>query len=168
MAFAVAAWFVSKMIRGLDGVAVLGGAVGVVWRGAWGWYGRADVAAVAVAAVGDCGVVVRLVAVVVVAVVGWIRMLVVLLLLLRVILLLLPLLLGIVRLLVGLSLVDGSHMLLLLLGCCPPCGGWLRLWHHVQRHGGYLDGNDMEFCFFKAIGFGDTGGVVSDSFAASK
>ena len=59
MAFAVAAWFVSKMIRGLDGVAVLGGAVGVVWRGAWGWYGRADVAAVAVAAVGDCGVVVR-------------------------------------------------------------------------------------------------------------
>jgi len=46
MAFAVAAWFVSKMIRGFDGVAVLGGAVGVVWRGAWGWYGLADVAAV--------------------------------------------------------------------------------------------------------------------------
>ena len=40
MAFAVADWFVSKMIRGFVGVAV--------WRGAWGWYGLADVAAVGV------------------------------------------------------------------------------------------------------------------------
>ena len=47
MAFAVADWFVSKMIRGCVGVAV--------WRGAWGWYGLADVAAVGVWGSGAAG-----------------------------------------------------------------------------------------------------------------